>query len=259
MNSFQQIKALFVYHVLANPYVWIFPIVFLPQIFSSSHARYHDLGFPVSSIVTLLWLPMFLASLFFGSEIFGKASAAKTQMQICNTEFILTRAVDRSSCYWAKTAVFWCLIFVPLAVLIIIGLKQPSFTFEVKPDRLYYYLEMLPGSVTQSTTKSGNFLMSAPFGELWMNIWKGVLLISVTAISQLYMSVIATLRGARFYYWAGFAIAIALVGAPVLGRSAIEKLFLFSVNHAAILVIALVAVVAASLAISKRRSLDQEF
>lgn len=265
MNSFKQIKALFVYHTTANPSIWIFPVAFTPQALLGTFGRYHyNLEAANLGTLTLLWLPLLFASFLFGSQIFAGMSGVNmsTQMQIqaYNPEFILTRAVSRGNVFWARAAVYWSMILVSIVIWLVIAIKQPSFTLELRPERVAYYLEMLPGSFVDKVTNAGNSVLIAPLGGLWLKLWAVYLLLFAGAISQLYISVIATLRWRNLYYWTGFTVGIIVViCAPIFARAYMEKLFLFAVNHAVLLVVGLIAVIAISQPISKNRFLDQEF
>lgn len=265
MNSFKQIKALFAYHTTANPSIWIFPVAFTPQALLGTFGRYHyNLEAANLSSLTLLWLPLLFASFLFGSQIFSGTSgvnmSAQMQIQAYNPEFILTRAVSRGNVFWARAAVYWSMILIPIVTWLVLAVALPSFTLELNADRVAYYLGMLPGSFVEKVTNAGNSVLIVPLGGLWLKLWAIYLLLFAGAIAQLYISVIATLRWRIFYYWTGFAAGIVIVGcAPIFGRAYMEKLFLFAVNHAVVLAIALIAVIAISQPISKRRFLAQEF
>jgi hypothetical protein len=265
MSSFKQFKSLFAYHVTANPTIWIFAVAFTPQALLGSFGRYnYNLEAANLSTFTLLWLPLLFASFLFGSQIFAGmySTNMSTQLQIqaYNPEFILTRAVSRGNVFWARAAVYWSMILVPIVIWLVIAIKQPSFTLELRPERVPYYLGVLPGSFVDKVTNAGNSVLIAPLGGLWLKLWAIYLLLFAGTIAQLFISVITTLRWRNFYYWTGFAIGIIIVfSAPIFGRAYMEKLFLFAVNHAIPLVVGLIAVIAISQPISKRRFLDQEF
>lgn len=265
MTSFRQFKSLFAYYATGNPLIWIFPVTFLPQALGGTFGRYYfNLEAANIGMLALLWLPFLFASFLFGSQIFAGVSAINTsaqlQVQADTGEFLLTRAVGRRDVYWARVAVYWCLIFAPMVIWLAFAFSQPSVALELRPERVAYYLGMLPGSFVDKVTNSGNSVLIIPLGGLFFKLWAIYLLLFAGAIAQLYISVITALRWRKFYYWTGFAIGMTVViSASIFGRAYLEKLFLFAVNHAVLLVVGLIGAMVTSLVISKRRFLDQEF
>ncbi len=137
--------------------------------------------------------------------------SAQMQIQAYNPEFILTRAVSRGNVFWARVAVYWSMILIPIVIWLLIAIKQPSFTLELNADRVAYYLGMLPGSFVEKGDKCRQLRADRTLGGLWLKLWAIYLLLFAGAIAQLYISVIATLRWRNLYYWTGFTFGIIVV------------------------------------------------
>lgn len=265
MNSFRQFLALLRYHSTANPWIWVFPLAFAPQGFVMGFHQYRfNLELANIGASQMFWLPLLFASFLFGSQMFqgmaGLNASTNIQMQAYSPEFIVTRAVDRKNVYWARAALYWLLVLIPVALWISTATASPSFTMELKPDKLQTYLTQLPGSFLQATKDGGNSVIMVPFGSLWLRLWASAQLLFAAAIWQLFIFLIMPSRRALWYYWGAFIICIPLmIGSQIWGRKQMETAFLFTVNHWMLFVAVFAVTIPAVLFYSKRRFLDQEF
>lgn len=266
VTPLRQFSALFGYHATSNlsVWAWTFPMVLFTQAAFGSGRYDFNLENPSSAAIIVLWIPLFVASYVFGAQIYGNAflQTKEGRNAVYHSEFLLTRALDRGSVYWARAAIYWSVFLIPVAVWIYLGWKNPSFVLQVPSERLSHYLAMLPGSHVQETVPGGSSLLLAPSGGMWLRLWASFLIVSSAAIFQLLYTILNdSLQRARFYQWIAFAFCLLVIfGLPLFGGAALtETLFLFGVNHWIECLIALLGAVGISLFVSRKRFLDQEF
>lgn len=264
MKTSAQFPALLRYHATVNPLIWIFPLVFGPQLLLFNPGRYYfNLELANLGILQMMCFPLVIAAFIFGTQIFAGMAAANAstnlQVQTYNPEFLFTRAVDRVNIYWARAALFGLLVLSPCAIWIASAFFKPSFLLEARPGETAFYLQNLPGSFVQETTKSGNAIILAPWGGLWLKLWGSFLFLYCALLSQFFVFLILPSRWRRWFYWGAFILTLALtILATLKGRVLKETGFLFSVHHPWLLLAGLVALAIVTQWFCRARFLKQE-
>jgi hypothetical protein len=115
MNPAKQFWTLFKFHLIANPYIWFFMFSFCTPLFFISSANL-DLD-SLARNQSLIFIG-FIGVMFLAPEIFG--SFASNQYPLFQSEFLLTRAIDRTMLARAKGAGFYFLVLlVPVFMLLL--------------------------------------------------------------------------------------------------------------------------------------------
>ncbi len=149
-----------------------------------------------------------LAAMIMLPEFFlgGAWTTAQTQQQVQSfgADFILTRAVDRTSVFRARGALFWCIIGIAVLSWIGVAAFKPGFTLELSSrsgsvQNVDYYLRHLPGSFIQKTAQNGDVTINAPLGNIQIKMLMGVAALFISTVWLILLPLISRLPiGAGF-------------------------------------------------------------
>lgn len=263
MKPFRQYLSLLNFHLFANPWMWLFPLAFLPMVFYRPDRYHFDLSVGNLGVMQFAWMPLLFASFLFGSQMFAGMSgtnfSTNLQIQAFDLEFLLTRPVDRANVYWSRATIYWLLILLPIASWIVAGLFKSSFTLELRPDRLAYYLQDLPGSFVEGKSRRDLPVLVMPWGNLWLALWNGMLLLLSAAFWQAFVFVILPFRLRRWFYWGAFVLCMAgNIFLATSARKPLETAFLFCVNHTWLCLLIVAVAMLGTLRFCRARFLAQE-
>lgn len=234
MKTPSQFWTLFRFHAFASPWIWVMPLALGFQGFIGMTRFYGDLDTALIFFNQLSWIPLIIAAMVFLPEFFlgGAWTTAQTQQQVqtFGADFILTRAVDRTSVFRARGALFWCIIGLAVASWIVAAAFKPSFTLELSSrsgavQNAGYYLQHLPGSFIEKTAQNGDVTIKAPFGNLQIKLLMGAAALFISAVWLILLPLISRLPHRRWIYWGVFIVGIfGLSFLPILGRSPLEPI-----------------------------------
>lgn len=232
MKTPSQFWTLFRFHAFASPWIWIMPLALGFQGYIGPTHFYGDLNTALIFFNQLSWIPLMLAAMIFLPEFFlgGAWTTAQTQQQVqtFGADFILTRAVDRTSVFRARGALFWCIIGVAVLSWIAVAAFTPGFTLELSSrsgaaQNAAYYLQHLPGSFIEKTAQSGDVTIRAPFGNLQIKLLMGATALFMSMVWVILLPLVSRLPNRRLIYWGMFIVGIlGLSFLPILGRSPLE-------------------------------------
>ncbi|MDD5201498.1 MAG: hypothetical protein PHC88_17040 [Terrimicrobiaceae bacterium] len=256
MKTADRFLALLRFHALGVAWLWIYPAVLVFYALIGSIGRNFDLTLRLSMTSDLgSWMfLMFLASFLFGGNPSFGARAKSQRTILPDPEFLLTRAVSRPDVYWARMALYWLMVFIPVLVLLGWAIWTPSRTFHGTSATLAEFSKNLPNGHVERAVK-GDVWLSVPQGTMLVAGWRVGLLLFTALLSQVVVCAAALLPGRwRWISFAGF------VGIGVaINVSTTAPNFFFAVSHAAELVALFVLLTAGSAWLCRWIFLRQEF
>lgn len=269
MKSFQQFAALVRYHLTVSPWIWVFPLIIAIQNFIPMNRYYNNLQFAVSLYSPMWWMTLMIAAFIFNPDLFMRSRwmTAQTHVhaQCYNPEFLVTRAFDRPYIYWSRSFVFWLLIVPAIVGWLAIGIARPSLSLELfnkagdAAAKAQFYLQQLPGSFIEKTSKSGDVTLQVPHGALYFKAAACAIFLAFAVFGQTLIFLICRLRYRMVIFWTVFIVGcfspVILISAA---RAPMETAALYIINHFVSVMAAIVigAVVAAFLGERVHRSLE---
>ncbi len=219
------------------------PLVLGFQGFIGTNHFYGDLDSALIFFNQLSWIPLMLAAMIFLPEFYlgGAWTTTQTQQQVQSfgADFILTRAVDRTSVFRARGALFWCIIGVAVLSWLAAAAFKPGFTLELSSrsgatQNAAYYLQHLPGSFIAKTAQNGDVTINAPFGNLQLKLLMGATAILISTLWLILLPLISRLPHRRWIYWGIFIVGVfGLSFLPILGRSPLEPALVLGLGNLA--------------------------
>jgi hypothetical protein len=225
MKSSQQFSALFRYHALASPWIWLVPIAFglQPAFLILIGANWVSLTLPMTSLMMMTASPLMVASFVFAADkIFlgtpGLTTQTNQQAQTYSSDFLLTRAIDRPILFRARSVLYWLLVGLPFLLLLALAIWRPALQIEMplkSPNHAEYYLSHLPGAEIIKTTKSTQ-VVGSPYGNIGLAVSMVMFGLAAAAIWQAVVYLIVKLPFRKFIVFGVFMGSIA--GGPFLMR-----------------------------------------
>jgi hypothetical protein len=272
MKPLPQFFALLRYHLFASPWIWVFPFAFglQPVILLAATPSWRSLGVVISSVPMIFVGQLMVVSFVFAVEkmfVGNSWLTAQThqQVQTFSGDFLLTRAIDRSVLFKARTALYWMLVLLPFVILLTVVLWKPALEIEMPlkaPNHADFYLTHLPGAEITKTTKSTQ-VVTSPYGNVVLAAAMTLAGAAAATFWQTVLYLILRLRFRKVIFW-GFFMGGIMTG-PFLVRSGsgssvgiLETALVWSMNHLVLsaLLVLLLAVASYFFAASRDRELE---
>ena len=263
MKTLRPILLLFRYQSSLMPWIWVFPLSYaIPGLFPQAKF-YYNLEIMSSMLSQMMWVPLMLAAYVFGSGLMMgnklSGSAGGAQMAYFSSEFILTRAVDKSAVYWSRVLLYWCLTLVPILLWLLVASYSPSFKIEVRPQNLEHYLNAFPHSYVTSDKDTKAILITVPFGNYYKTLGMAAAALIIAMAGQLAVLAIAGLNHRRWWFWGLFAGTMILVGVGTIFKGGlVEDFILATVAYWYLFAPALAVAAVVVLLLGRRMFVNQE-
>jgi hypothetical protein len=246
MSPIRSFFALLRYQALISPVVWIIPAVIAFQLAIINPSKLvNDLTLLTAMAGTCMWMPMIMAWMLFASELMGRSRWITPQTHVManalNAEFLITRAINRSTIFWSRCALYWIMLLISAFVWVSSAAFKPGFTLEFirEPEaaqvQANHYLKNIPGSYLDESSAANNrqkTTIRAPHGTLFIKSSAAAILILSGLVAQLFVLVIRPTRFATVMMWTVFSILVAI---PVLlnysGRKYLESAMFQILHH----------------------------
>jgi len=240
MTTTNQFWALVKFQGSINPYLWFLPLAFgfpliLPYIGGGFGKSYHPDFFLLTFNQNLFFIGIFAAALL-APERFQFGTAAQLA-SIVGTEFVMTRAVDRSVVYRVRAIFFYTLVAVAPCLGLLHALATPDLVVtEYSKEIQHTCLASIPGSVLlpPESGRGASSLISIPGGNVLAGLWQLLLPLAVALMTQGLMQVLYPFRYARVAFWVlffsvAFAPLFVQIGSQTTPLS--ERLFFWFAAH----------------------------
>ena len=205
MNPAKQFWTLFKFHLIANPYIWFFMFSFCTPLFFISSANL-DLD-SLARNQSLIFIG-FIGVMFLAPEIFG--SFASNQYPLFQSEFLLTRAIDRTMLARAKGAGFYFLVLLVPVFMLLLSLKNPDLkVVSFEESERQACLSFIRGSVLLKSPHEVDHL-AIPSGKILIAAWHAWACLSSAIVVQLLIALIYPFPYRKYVVWGLFGSAILL-------------------------------------------------
>ncbi|GAT34929.1 hypothetical protein TSACC_23363 [Terrimicrobium sacchariphilum] len=238
MKTPSQFWTLFRFHVMASPWIWGMAIVLGLQGFFGMSWFYRNLDLALSGLNFALWIPVALAVVVVRPEFYaGSQANASTQRMLYCADFLFTRAVDRGMVFRCRGLLYWAMILSVAISWLSVAAFRPSFTLELPANagfssKSQYYLEHIPGSFVQKTSRDGDVTIEAVLGNLQIKTVMVALTIGFGALWLVVVSLMATVPFRLWIIW-GFSFGgmMAMMFFGILRGDLFEPFLLFGLGH----------------------------
>jgi hypothetical protein len=218
MNPAKQFWALLKFQTTMNPSTWFLPLVFvipllLPLIDGPTSKSYHP-GFVSLFMNQNLFFIGFIGAMVLAPEmlLFGATNVISSYY---GSEFLLTRAIDRSVLYRAKAALLFILVLIGPCIMVIHSLGHPDLVVNEysKPVQVAC-LATVPGSALLPAEDKGGkpSLLAIPRGNLLVAEWQFFLFMITALALQLLILILYPFKHAKWIFW---TIFFGLIFAPL--------------------------------------------
>jgi hypothetical protein len=212
MNPVRQCWTLFRFQLAANPYIWFMAFAFCAPLFFV-HTGHEWLNTLIPS--QNLFFIGFLGVMLLAPELFY--TAASGQWAGYSTEFLLTRAVDRTFLARAKTG---CLYFITLIIPIVIlalSLKNPDLKVDsYSKNEQQECVASIPGSTTLKDSSGHIEGLAIPAGNRLIAAWHCWEVVVCAAAVQILVLLIHPWPHRKFILWTIYGLVLFLPLATIL-------------------------------------------
>lgn len=213
MTRFQQFFALFRFTARISVMWWLLTLsLSIGTVFGGFGGSYNDLRSVFTPINIYGFMLFFFAGGFFCSEVLYKKSksgaAGNGYSDMFSEEFLITRAVDRSTVFWSRNVLYWMICVIPILAGVISGMLYPQLSLEIfnktgqAAAKAHYYLQNIPGSYIEQTKPTGTVVIHSLKGFFYLKLAVGALLLSIAVIAQGFVLAIARFRFSRILFFA---------------------------------------------------------
>lgn len=206
MNKTKQFWTLLKFQPLINPFIFFMLIAFatplyLPYITGSIGHDYHPSLDLLISNQNLFFVAVFGAIWLVPESFqFGAANGTWTN----GTEFLLTRAVDRSLLLRARIGFFYLLIVSVPVLSFLIEMKKPDLQISEYSKILHQQvLDQIPGSIPAPVDKDGRtIIITIPHGGALVAGWHIWIYLIAAITTQMIIFLVYPVKYRQFILWA---------------------------------------------------------
>jgi hypothetical protein len=215
MNKTKQFWALFRFQTTVNPFIWLMPIVFgLPLFITGDFpSSYHPNFSSLLTVQNLFFVGIF-GTFVLAPEKF-LAGPTHAAFSSSGTEFLLTRAIDRSLLYRSKATFFYILILLIPLITLLQSLKNPDLKVtEYSKLGQQLCLSHVTGSMLEPDPSGNRWpLIAIPGGNVLIEKWHFWLFVIAVLIVQ---ALILLLYPFRYRWLFLYAIFMSFIFVPLL-------------------------------------------
>jgi hypothetical protein len=211
MNATKQLRALLKFQRASNPYLWAIAAGVGAPVWASMLRGPQEFSFLGIEVLDHgLFLAAILAAYLIAPERFFIAGHGASTSE---TEFLLTRAVDRSLVYRSKVVLLYFMVMIFPLASVLIAFNSPDLTIKLYSGKLQSEcLDYLPGSTLKADpifgfggnpmrTIIGPTRIFIPLGEVLVAEWHVWSLLIAVTIVQALLLLLYPIRWKRVIYY----------------------------------------------------------
>lgn len=156
-----------------------------------------------------------------------------------NAEFLITRAINRSSIFWSRCVLYWIMLLIPCLMWITVTLFHPKLTIvfpyesETMKSSVEYYLSQIPGNLVEQVPYKDHTrtAVQSGHGNLIIKSASVMLFLTIGLFCQWLVLCLRKSRYAKFIFWTLFITLVALPVAMAIASIHPMEDLLFQIIH----------------------------